>query len=367
MINDRFEAHAHAFKYSTTETRPLEVRRMTVSLDMDRVPFVTLSIVIAPVDDTTWQWLDPRQSGTDGGRLLWGIDRWNADTENYIHGLPFREAPHVASFPAGNACIRRRRRNILTGEITIEATSYEVLMEDKRRVASTVATIATATNLFDMVLAALADCAIGTDLSPSIADSSGASGVAVPAGDRRLWLQGQSWTEFYESELAATGRRLYDSAKGNDFHITFDTAAPLAFTQPSTIALTDGVDGQIIRLEETTDRDDWADGVLVKFQYVNGAGTNVISYQPAPAGGANTKARFVTESRPAPSSSFADRIRTRTLIRGRTYELEATAELQAHPGQTVTATVAGVPYVSQIRSVEFRYPDGEMTIRSQLA
>lgn len=365
-VTDRYQMHAAAFHFTTVTARALEVRSMVVSADMDRVPFGTVTIVCAPVDDTTWQWLDPRNSGTTGARVLWGVDRWDAETDEYIHGLPWRDVPHSATFPAATACIRTRKRNILTGEITITATTYEVLLDDKRRIAGTIATIAAAVNLWDMTLAALNDAAIGTDLSPGLSDTTGASAVLIPAGDRRTWLQGQTWSDFFESEMGSTGRRLYDALRGNDFHIRNDTDAPFGLFQPTTLALRDGPDGHVISFDETTDREEWADGVLVKFSYVNGAGATVTTYQASPAGGTNTKGQVVTRDRPAPSTNLADRIRTRTLIRGKTYELEGTAELDAYPAQTMTVTVAGVAYVSQIRSVEWRFPEGTMSIRSQV-
>lgn len=339
---------------TTFVARSLEVRAFDISADMDRSPFGAFTLTLAPVDATTWDWLDPRDSNITLGWNVHAYDDYGVE----VGRLPFGRF-------LGRAKIRRRSRDLITGEVTIQATTLESLLDDKRRIAGTTVNTG-ATTLEALILWALVDLQVSYPyINAAIIDSTGTGAVAIPAGDRRLWLQGETLFDLFEAELSSTGRRFYDSLEGGLWKVLADDDAPLDLSQPTTLMLTDGDTGTIISASEDTDRASWADGVLVKFQYVNSGGTNVIAYQ-ASGTGANTRGEVINQSRPAPSSNYANRIVTRTQIRGTTYEITADADTDAHPGQDLTATIAGVAHTGQVRAVDWRFPEGVMTVKAQV-
>lgn len=359
----QFTLTAEAYDPATATGRALSVKSIKPSLDIERVPYLEVELVIAPTDATTFAWLDPR-----GDRRV----RWRID-QAFI-GYTSESGATSATLPAtgwGMCCIRRRRRRLLTGEITLTLAGFDALMGDKRRISATTVDTAAANvkALVDYAVARLVDSY--TDINTSVVDSIGASAVTIPAGDRRVWSQGETLADLYHSELDAAGGRLLTDTNGNRFKLDSNTRTVgaglllLLYTGDYTGVLDGSANARILGdPEETTDREQWADGELVRFTYTNSSGVQITSYQ-ASSGGANKRGDVTERNRAAPSTNIANGIAARMKTRGVSYSITAEIDLGVFPLMTCAIRIgnAAAAIMGKVTAVEWDLPEGTMTVQ----
>lgn len=335
--------------------KQLDVQEMQVSFNMDRSPFLVLELTIAPVDGETWDYLDPR--GSDRPVMYWRATLYGHDG-TYRGTLPVTDDGRE-----GVAQLRVRRRQRSTGRVTLTASSFESMLDDRRRNAASTSDTG-ATTLLALVQYGLTEAVPGA----TVVDNAGAAAVAIPAGDRRLVLQGQSAYDVFEAEIGAAGIKFYEHA--GTWQLLPEDQAPRAASQPTDLHLYDGPAGTLHEISETTDRERWADAVLVKYSYQNSAGTQITGYQAStlvtPVPGLPTRVDVVNVARAVPSSSYANQIATRALIRGQSYDVTADADVNAFPSQTVHLHEGGNVDRLKLRRVTFDLPAATMQLVGQI-
>lgn len=349
-----FTLTAEAYDPVTAVGRPVTVKSIRPSLDIDRVPYLSIELVLSPPDATTLAWLDPRGSK----RVRWLV------TREHSAGLQ--------SLPAAGwavCCIRSRRRRPLSGEVTVTLAGFDALLDDKRRIAEGILTTTATTlkGLVDYAVTNLTDSY--PDINTAVIDNVGTAAVAIPAGDRRAWLQGETLTALFETELSAAGGRLVTTTAGNRFVIESNdrTIGAGLLLLLHTADYTGPLDGSANALilgdpVELIDRGQWADGVLVKYAYTNAAGVQVTSYRASGAG-ANTRGIVHNADRPAPSSNAANGMAQRMTRRGLSYTIDAAADLGVFPLMTAAIRLGNAPAViGRVVAVEWQLPQGTMTV-----
>lgn len=341
--------------------RSVKVLDMTASADMDRVPYTSATVRIAPVDADTWGALNPTK--TDGPASFEFViaqhEQVSPDTFALLATIPARR-PSFS--PVARMVIRRLSRNRLTGEITLTVAGRETLMDDKKRI-STSATNTGATTVGELVYWSLYDV-FGSVSMDGIAPSN-----AIPAGDRRFMLPGESHSQLIEPELDAIDMRLWDYwgwawSIDDRANPPRDSALP-AILEYATFPGVSGADPIITNIEEAFDRDgDWSDAVMLKGSYTDGAGTRHEWTQIPSGGGVNTKGKVVTRERPL-IPGLADRYTFRSKFRGAVYEVTARVDLALSPGQririhTPSEVIGGGLRKVVVRSVEWTLSTGQM-------
>lgn len=342
---------------------------VTTSIDMDRVPYCTATVEVAGIDYATVLALDPRRdaSGFVGNviriRVL-EFDEAGDFRANLVRNMPSPESQWAT------LVIRRVTYDHLTRDATIELGGRESILDDRRRISGT--SIDTgATDALELVYWSLTDTFGGYTVTTVGSD---ASNSAIPAGDRRLFLPGESHSDLLEPELQAAGCRLYDY--WGNWWVNRREDTPLLgvvdgyerTVQLSSYTQREGAppnaDPILYEVSETFDRSgDYADGVLIKFDTSESGGST--AYQRSGTG-ANTKGRVITWKRAAPSSNAADEVVKRTKIRGRDLRITARARLDITPGQTIRAFLRDdLEITANVRAVEWNIADAEMTIRAQ--
>lgn len=314
---------------------------MKLTYDVNRVPYINATITAPRPDAATLAMLDPRR-GRDVC-LTFHIDQLARASA----GGPFttREdgAPlGYSAAAAGKLWLRTLEVDELADTITLQASSGEIVADDKLRISTTAVDTGAATveKLVEYALTTAGQYAAIQDITPAAA-------TAVPAGDRRLWNQGEPASGLYESELAAVDLRLYCDDRGKYWVAAFD-APPTNTTPGSTVDLFDGDAGTLVNVTRTLERDGrgWADAVLVKADYTDAGGTRQTAYQRFPVGGADRKGLVHTITRAIPSASYAQSILARAATRGETLRITAHLDFAVRPARTVILHITGRPDVS---------------------
>ncbi|GAB3118424.1 hypothetical protein [Glaciibacter psychrotolerans] len=347
----RVEEFTHAVKF---EGASLAVLEFTPSLDMDRVPYLTYTVVIEHPGATLYAALDPRRAPAP----FFVFKTRQTITDTATGTVLTDSFPRAGSESTlnGKAWITDVEENILSGRVTITASSGEVLLESKRRLA-TAALDTGATTVFALAQYAVADTGQVLAVTDAIVSS-----TALPAGERRQWRPGDTAAQLCEAELAAIDCRLYGDEYGS-----FITSKRSSSPGPGIIGsktFSDGENGQLFSARETRSRrGDWADGVLVKFTYTNAAGAQVTELQRS-GSGSHTRGIVTTEPRPAPAANLADKQVARAKQRGRTLTLTAQIDLYCYPGYALKLSIDGVtrPQTYTIRTVEWSFHTGVMTV-----
>lgn len=356
--------------HPVTGYETIHVESFEPSVDIDRVPYCAATLTIARPSDDAWAAMDSRTD--DRPRVFFRVYQKAYDddgAEVTVFPLPYMS--DGTGNQTGELIIRRAQRNWPSGSVTLDLVGREIMLEDKRRVAGTTINTA-ATTVSGLIGWSLTDIFGGFSLSADAIVSS----TAIPAGDRRLMLQGETHSQLIEPELQAIGCRLFD-LWGRTWHAKLRDNAPTYIGAPTTVELgtfvTDSydtlpadVDPIVTGLDEVVESGgDWADGVLVKGSYTDAGGTRIEWYQASGAG-ANTRARVINVERAAPSSNMADEIVARTVIRGHNIEVTARNRFDVLPGMDLVVHVrGGGTLTGSIRAVAWDTESGLMRIRAQ--
>jgi hypothetical protein len=182
--------------------------------------------------------------------------------------------------------------------------------------------------------------------------------TSIPAGTRRDFNSGDSALDLIRSELDAVDERLYDRWGFSWFTEARDFSGNSLVSLATAPNLDPDADPVVIDMSEVRSRDGrWADGVGVRFE-VGGtaqwAGT-----------GTSTKGILIDRNRPEPGANAATPIRARSMKRGRDLEITATARLDVTSRRPIIVWTPDTFAEGTIRSVEFSFPEGTMTIRMQ--
>ena len=329
----------------------LTVTGITFSLDMDRSPYGLATITIKDPGDTVWPLLDPREKD-------WHF-RWD------VTGLD-PDGVEVARWSAFSWFILDAQRHFDQGTVTIDCSTYETALDERiRNSESQVDTgAANLEALFYWVMDQMADeyPFIGQSFTAAGVDP---GGVTLPAGDRRIMGSGETFMNVLEPEFTAAGMRLRGRlATGDGWAITAPDSVVFE-GRPTTLDLSDGIAGNLSTFSERVSRTgDWADGVLVKYEWLS-VSTPMVAYHRS-GSGVNSKGIVITQNRAKPAGNAADDIVARTKLRGKTYEVTGPAHPDVWCAQALTVHYGGSTYPSQIRSFELSFPEGSMTLKAQV-
>jgi hypothetical protein len=320
-----------SWRVNRADNTPLPDATFTdLEYDVRRVPYIMATIEMQTPDDAVIARLDPRQSRHP--IINWNIQQHERPSAgaalSYATSAPMGYGADVA----GKLYVRSLVVDEVSGITTLRAVSGEVITEDKHNIA-TVAHPTTADNVEKLVRFAVEDAGgLLTYVDPS------AAATALPTGDRRIWMQGESLSQLYEPELAALDLRLFMDEVG-EFHVRPFTLPPTWATPAS--VLEDGDDGTIQSFRSSIDRDDWFDATLVKADYDDSTGTRVTDMQIYPSTGANRKGSVTSIDRPIPSSTYAQSVVERAEDRSDRVEIVAQLDFAHRPGRSIDVTVRG--------------------------
>lgn len=332
------------------------VKNLVATADIDAQTFASATLTLGPVTDELWAQLDPR----DGVTVAFKSTQYDM-AGNVLGALPTVDSGNDVA----ELWLRSARRDHITGEVTLELAGGESMLDDKKRISGN--TINTgATTVSELVYWSLLDV-FG---SLVIIEDVPVLTTSIPAGDRRLMVQGESHAELLQPELDAINCRLID-AWGRTWGAYVRSAT---YGTPLKLATYDGApsdaDPCVTELTEELSRDgEWADGVLIEY---TPPGSAASTWQRSGAG-ANTRGMVIRRDRAAPGGNAANQIVNRTQIRG--YDLQVTARLRyegvafattdyTRP-QTLQVYTPDRTLTGRIRSVQWDTLNGLMTIRAQ--
>jgi hypothetical protein len=339
----------------------LDAKSIRVGLDADRVALTDATITLAGVTDEQWAALEPRaEDGLSSPRVQWRVKQYDRDTGALVGQLP------QAVFVLGNDWAQmwlRSARELMSGEVVLTLMSGESMMTDKLSISTTDVPTG-ATTVVELVEYCLFNVFGGVTYTNAAIVGS----TVIPAGDRRLRLIGNDMFETCRNELDAIGCRLSDYFgrvwNAEERFVTSATVWDFATYKHSEGAPVDA-DPIVTDYTHTRTRDgQFADGVLVKFDYTNDAGTRTVSYQITGAG-ANSKGFMKTYNRPEPADSVADQLLTRTVIRGEEITFTARNRFDVLPYEQVRLHRRRGVLEGNIRAVEWDTESGLMTVRAE--
>jgi hypothetical protein len=358
----RFEVTAYIdAAYSPTgEDYPLQLLpgegSLTLGEDMDRDNFAEATLACHWLDDEVLELIDPREIETGAGNT--GPIRVRV-VEYERDGTGWAVRATLPDFPAAARLWPRTIvQDYVNRTTTITAASGELLLDDEIRISGT-STDTGATNVAELVVYAM-DWVIGTYV---LTQDPVCAATSLPAGPSRELNGGDSLLSLIKSELDGLNVRLYNPW-GNtwivqDRDYTEGAAVHLA-TAPD---LQEDADPIVYELKETRTREGrWADGVLLKFDTTAYGGS--VQYQAAGAG-TSTKGVVITRTRPAPQGNAAEKLQTRTIIKGRDLDVTARARLDVTTRRTAAIWTRDTVAEGSIRAVQWRFPEGVMSLRVQ--
>jgi hypothetical protein len=326
---------------------------LELSYDVRRVPYIQGTVTCPLPDGATLLLLDPRRSFSP--IINWNMARFGrtapGPVDDYLSSAPVAYPADVA----GKLWVRTRVIDYVNQTLTLDVASGEVLTEDKRNIAGG-AYDTNAPDVEDLVRFAVGDAG-GT----VVYVDSAASAAAV-TGDRQLWLAGETLANLYEAELAALDLRLFMDETG-----VFEVRP---FTQPPTydpvpIDLEDGAanpDGTIQSFRSSIDREDWRDATVIRADYIDGAGTRQTAWQYYPLNGVNRKGGITNLQRAIPSSSYAQNVTERAILRSDRVEITMNCDFDYHPGRDIVCYLDGNSFNVSPEVVTYRPDQGTMTI-----
>lgn len=302
---------------------------LSLDLDRNRVPWVSARIDLPYPGDEIYAALDPRKS-TDT-ILYWSAERYDLATSTLHSRLP----GGFGDTARGKLWVRDLDRDLVTGRVTITATSGEVKMEDKKRMAGDTRDTG-ATTVEKLWEFAMTDA--GESASIPVALNDGYAVEPIPAGDRRLWLAGEPLSALFESELAGLPQpcRSFCDLMGR-FSIRQISQPPHSGGAVNVLAA--GTGGTVFAVRERITRNGWADSTLVRATYRNSAGATVTTFQNDTLG-VNSAGQVVSISRPLPGAWLAGSYTNEAKRKGRTVDVVALADLSITPGDDVSVRVA---------------------------
>lgn len=175
--------------------------------------------------------------------------------------------------------------------------------------------------------------------------------TARPNTDAMIWNPGVTAWDWLTPLLTSTGLRLYCNAAAEWILTTRD-----AFTSGQVnVSPTNGMTGAADDVDR--DDDEWFDSVVIKY-----AGD---VYDIANPSGRKTRV-YDWSDRAIPAFGGAAQILTRAGGYGRTYGIQAISDYNAEPGKQLVLSVPGqISSAGTVRSVEWTFPDGTMSIGSR--
>lgn len=332
-----------------------------ISYDRMRVPYVDATITLPYPGDEVWAQLDPRVSRDV--ILYFNVQHLERDPATkeltlYVSHLPISSGNNGR----GKLWLRSAEHDMVTGRVTLRASSGEVRFEDKKRLASTPLNTG-ATNAAGLWQYALVD--VGEIAAKGFID--GYATAAIPAGDRQLWMQGESASRLFEDELSATfeATRTFADDRG-EFSIN-------QFIQPPGYLFADfpmqtGDAGTVISASQSYSRENgWADATLVKAQYIDGGGVQQTAYQ-RDRDGVNRAGKVVMISRAIPSALIAESYTREAGRLGDSFRMSALADFRCRPARWIKLTRADTGEVLTISpdQVTYRIREGLMEIEGHL-
>lgn len=333
----------------------LDVLHFRPAADLDGVPFATAELVIA-FDAAVWAAVEPRVDPPP--TVEFTVTQYAPDGTTVLSSLPHNTLGNNAA----ELHVRTATRNWKDGQIVIQLAGGEARLDDERRVAAT--TVNTGATTVDglcsyALLAVFGGAATRYDLA--------VMSEAIPAGDRRLMLQGETYAELIQPELDAIGARLIDvwgrGWCGFVRSVTYGPQLRLATHRANDTTY----DPIVVDIAEVISRDgDWYDGVLVEYAPPGGTRT----FQASTGG--SSRALLVTRDRSAPSSNAANSIKGRAVDRGHTitvvcrnrYDIALADVADPRPQLVVIRTRDG-DIIATIRAVEWDTTSGQMTLTCQ--
>lgn len=327
-----------------------------LSYGRKRVPFVAGTITMPYPGDAVWAQLEPRVARE---RIIYFTVRRLNDDGTVHSRLPRA----IGGDPRrGKLWLREVHRDLITETVTLTVKSGEVKLEDKKRMAGGV--LDTAAGTLE-ALWAYAHRDVGEAASLEVASNDPAAvATVIPAGDRRLWMPGESASNLFEAELAGTDPplRSYCDDTGA-FVIQQFTRPPGGFTAAN-IDLYAGDAGTLISAELTLSRETgWADSTLVKASYTDGAGTQQTKYQNDTAG-KNVAGQVVTINRDIPGASSAAAFTVEAARKGGFARVTALADFNVRAGRDVYLWRAPGELIARVYIVDevsFDLVQGTMT------
>lgn len=330
---------------------------LTISYDVNRAPFINATLTAPRPAESVIDMLDPRRP--DDVIIIYAVDHYartgvNGPFTARVGGIPLGYAEDTA----GKLWLDSDDTDELGDTIVLSLNSGEVELDDKHRISAAVIDTG-ATDVGALVEYALSDVGQYSALG-----SLGAAGLTpVPAGDRRLWLSGESAASLYESELGAIDLRLFCDDRGRYYVAGFDEP-PVQISGWGDADLYDDDDGTISSLRRRRSRraGGWGDAVLVKGEYIDGAGAQVVEYDRFPVSGQNHRGFVVNIDRAIPDG-YAETIVNRARKRGEEYTVTAMLDTEVRVGRLTHIHRTGRPDVDIVPdSITYRVSDGEMDI-----
>lgn len=320
----------------------------TVSEDIDRRPYIMAELKFGSLTTSVRNALDPR---------LWPV----------VYISAFRDAAGLPN--AGNGLYTTNRSTTYTLYVTrivqegdgwvLTLASGEVRMDAQLRLAPTAVSVASVGNVQEITDFLL-------DYIGAYAQWAGGTPGTV-TGDAALWNPGESIAEIIDPILERWGLRVY-AVSATEFGVA-PIGEATGYGVISTLTINKETSLQGIRRTLAADAEyGWYNGVLIQYEYVNGAGVTVTSYDRWPPSGVHTRGLFLKRDRANPGSGAAKSIYARSTRRGLTYEVDMTLIPGVNAGWDVIITdpFTGVTYSDyKLKSIESDYMTGTMSVAIQ--
>jgi hypothetical protein len=312
------------------------------------VPFGLPTGALLPAGDGFWQvpagWVeDPPGSG------LYPIP------ETYVEDPP---GSGLYALPTDTTAVRAPTSRFL--DLTIDAVATRV------RDRETVLTVASDESVAQgFVLVQTVAVTFGTTSVRSIASQVlGRMGAYLLDGTAdgtteaaaATWEPGVSAWAFLQPLVQQAGLRLWCDGR-RAWRLDADDALTAGTVALSSLDRVTDVD-----LGIDLDRGDWADAVVIRYEWRDEAGEQQVKYDVA---GSNKPRRgiLLTYEQPWPGYGAAAHVLRRRNNHGIEATVEAVSDYSTEPGKTFELTVAGMPErTGYVKAVEWRLPDAEMTV-----
>jgi hypothetical protein len=329
----------------------------TLSIDRLRVPFIDATITMPHPGDEVLARLDPRVS--DDVILYYNVQHYQTTGLGPVDEYASHAPATGVENGRGKLWLRSIDEDLVKETITLRATSGEVRFEDKKRI-SDFPLDTGATTVAELWNYALVD--VGEAAAYQFID--GYALAAIPAGDRRMWMQGESASQLFETEMLATTQPIRSYCNDVGYFSVRQFTQPPGYSGALVIDLASGDSGTIVEASASRSRDDgWADATLVKATFDDANGDPQTQYQRYPANGDNRAGQVVDMSRPIYSSLIAQNLTREAERLGRTVRITALADFRCRPGRRIDVELAtGRTFTLDADRVTYRIREGLMEI-----
>lgn len=248
--------------------------------------------------------------------------------------------------------LRNRTVDYAAGTVTVEAATPDALLLDYALVSDVpVEPVGpTVRDCCNLVLGHV----LGTAVQP------GTTGSEPVEPEALAWQPGERAWSYLDSVVGQAGLRLWCDELGL-WHLEnptdYNVQGHVAMSPATLTGLRDGI---------SRDRGQWADAVVVTYEWTDAAGERHTVHDVAGASGA-TRTIQMTIERPFPGYGLAGGRLRRAQAMGRTLDLDAVADYDTRPFKAVSvSTPAGTGLQTGIVSgVTWTQPDDTMTVRTR--